>query len=294
MMKTVESPGVYTLVRAAQPLPLVLDSPHSGRLYPADFNHSCPRDALERAEDNHVDELCAAAPRFGAALLCARFPRSYIDVNRAATDIDPALLAGPWPGDIAPSSLSQIGYGLIRRLVRPGLPVYDRALDVATVQHRLTEYYTPYHDALDGLTDEALYNFGEVWHMNMHAMPAHGRTVKKGGRLFCAGQADFVLGDRDGTSCAREFTLAIRDILTGMGYAVALNNPYKGVEIVRRHGRPHQGRHSLQVEINKALYWDEHKNCKSNNFNALRDDIEKLVAQAARYVTGKLSRLAAD
>ena len=287
-------PGVYTLVRAAQPLPLVVDSPHSGRDYPHHFIHACPRDALERAEDNYVDELVGAAPRFGAALLCAAFPRSYIDVNRSRADIDPALVDGVWPEEMAPSHLSQIGYGLIRRLVKPGVPVYDRGLLPAEIAQRIENYYVPYHDALDGMIDEALYNFGEVWHLNMHAMPSHGRTVKRAGKIVGVGQADFVLGDRDGTSCAREFTLAIRDILTGMGYSVAINHPYKGVEIVRRLGRPHQGRHSLQIEINKALYWDEQKNKKSANYSVLKKDVDTLLAQAARYVTGKLSRLAAD
>ncbi len=293
-MKQQTLPGVYTLIRAAQPLPLIMDSPHSGRDYPAGFVHACPRDALERAEDNYVDDLISAAPRFGAALLCAAFPRAYIDVNRARSDIDPALLDGEWHDDINPSHLSQIGYGLIRRLVKPGMPVYDQALLPAEIAGRIENYYVPYHDALDAMADEALYNFGEVWHLNMHAMPSHGRIIRRAGKVTCAGQADFVLGDRDGTSCAREFTLAIRDILTGMGYSVTLNHPYKGVEIVRRLGRPHQGRHSLQVEINKALYWDEHKNKKSANYNALKKDVENLIAQAARYVTGKLSRLAAD
>jgi N-formylglutamate amidohydrolase len=293
-MKQQTLPGIYTLARAAQPLPLVIDSPHSGRSYPADFRHACPRAELERAEDNHVDDLVARAPAYGAALLCALFPRSYIDVNRAPGDIDPAIVAGRWPEETAPSHLSQIGYGLVRRLVRPGMPVYDRALEAAEIRARIDTYYNPYHDALAALIDEAVYNFGAAWHLNVHSMPAHGRTARRGGRVVGAGQADFVLGDRDGTSCAREYTLAVRDILTGMGYGVALNNPYKGVEIVRRHGRPHHGRHSLQVEINKALYWDEQKNIKTHNYNALKRDIEFLVAQVAAYVAGNLHRVAAD
>lgn len=293
-MKTQTLPGIYVLTRAAQPLPLVFDSPHSGREYPADFHHSCPRDALERAEDSRVDDLVSGAPLHGAALLCALMPRSYIDVNRNSADIDPALLNEPWRGDFMPSHLSQIGYGLIRRLVRPGQPVYDAPLSAAEINKRIEQYYVPYHDALDALMDEALYNYGEVWHVNCHSMPANGRTMKKGGRIICMGQPDFVLGDRDGTSCDRDFIAAVRDSLTGMGYRVAINDPYKGVEIVRRHGRPHQGRHSLQLEINKALYWDEHKNKKSHNYSTLKEDIEKLISKTAQFVTGKLHRLAAD
>src|SRR5215469_5909013 len=76
-------------------LPLVLDSPHSGSLYPEDFGYCCPLPVLRRAEDAYVDELYGAAPEFGATLIAAMFPRSYIDANRAVDDIDPVMLTGP-------------------------------------------------------------------------------------------------------------------------------------------------------------------------------------------------------
>ncbi len=70
-------------------------------------------------------------------------------------------------------------------------------------------------------------------------------------------RADFVLGDRDGTTCAPAFTRIVASVLEDIGYSVAINDPYKGVEIVRRHGRPAENRHSLQVEVNRRLYMDE-------------------------------------
>lgn len=287
------SAGVFRIMRATSPLPLIIDSPHSGRTYPEDFCFCCAPVWLRRAEDNHVDELVATAPDYGAHLLCAEFPRTYIDVNRSRTDIDPAIVDGVWPEKVTPSSLSKIGYGLVRRLVRPGMPVYDRPLSVAEIGQRIHNYYDPYHAALEQLVTEAYERHRKVWHMNMHAMPSvplpRGRMGRKDGRLVSVGQPDFVLGDRDGTSCAREFTMVVRDILVGMGYGVAVNNPYKGVEIVRRTGQPHKDRHSLQVEINKALYWDEEFGVKSINFNALKNDIQFLISQTASYVTGQIT-----
>ena len=76
-------------------VPLVLDSPHSGAVYPEEFAYRCPLPVLRRAEDAYVDELFAAAPAHGATLIGALFPRSYIDVNRAADDFDPAIMARP-------------------------------------------------------------------------------------------------------------------------------------------------------------------------------------------------------
>ncbi|HET9762281.1 MAG TPA: N-formylglutamate amidohydrolase, partial [Casimicrobiaceae bacterium] len=47
-------------------LPLVLDSPHSGTHYPADFEHLPPRSVVRRAEDTHVEALYSGAPAAGA------------------------------------------------------------------------------------------------------------------------------------------------------------------------------------------------------------------------------------
>jgi len=261
-------------------LPLIFDSPHSGREYPTDFNYVCPLSVLQQAEDSFVDDLMDCAPDHGASLLCATFPRSYIDVNRALTDIDISLIDGLWPGPVRATSRSHAGIGLVRRLAKPGIPLYDRRLSVSEVQARIEGYYKPYHDALARLISDAHYNFGQVWHINAHAMPDNST-------------ADFVLGDRDGTSCGRDFTYAIRDALKGLGYRVSINHPYKGVEILRRHGNPRRGIHSLQLEISKALYWDSVNNIKSSNYNLLKYDIKKLISLCADYVTDRISTSAA-
>src|ERR1043166_7805230 len=70
-------------------------------------------------------------------------------------------------------------------------------------------------------------------------------------------QADFVVGDRDGTTCDAGFTEFVRSVLAGMGHDVRVNDPYRGVELVRAYSNPGEGRMSLQLEINKRLYMDE-------------------------------------
>jgi N-formylglutamate deformylase len=293
MSKKDNNPGIYCILSPVKgrDLPFIIDSPHSGRIYPADFDHACTREALERAEDNQVDVLFEFAHFNGATLLTALFPRTYIDVNRAEDDIDPEILAEHWPGLTKPTPRSYAGIGLIRRLVRPGVPVYDHALSVAEIQARLKNYYNPYHAALKTLLDEAHYRFGKVWHLNTHSMPSSNAPVTHG---ILNMQPDFVLGDRDGTSCDIEFTHYLRDTIRGLGYRVAINNPYKGVEIVRRSADPARGRHSIQIEINKALYWDEHSNKRNSNFNILKSDIDKLVSDISDFTKSHLVNLAAD
>ena len=283
--------GVYTIKRASSPLPLIFDSPHSGTGYPADFDYSCDFETLEKAEDKFVDELFASAPAYGAHLLCAEFPRSYIDVNRCEKDIDIDLLADLWEEEINPTPRSHAGIGLIRRLVRPGVPLYDRPLKAAEIRHRISHYYKPYHLALETLIGEAHYNFGQSFHINCHSMPTQESQSFRANPLR---GADFVLGDRDGTTCDIDFTHALRDFLRGLGYRVAINDPYKGVELVQRYASPATGRHSIQIEVARSLYLDEKTYKKSKNFNVLKDDIEKLIHLCARYVSAQNLPLAAD
>lgn len=289
---------ILQIIQPENPLPLVFDSPHSGQAYPDDFDFACDFNLLRAAEDRYVDDLFAAAPAYGAALLCAHFPRSYIDVNRRIDDIDPELLDAPWaePHPINPTSRAHAGIGLIRRLVKPGLPVYDRKLTSAEILHRIQTYYIPYHNELLKLLKDLHYDFGEVWHINCHSMPEASAYPKRGIGLIGnkAQPSDFVLGDRDGVSCSHEFTRALRDFIKNLGYTVTVNDPFKGVELVDRYSSPSTGYHSLQIEINQALFMDEQSGEKSSNYNALQADVHKVIGFCAEFVSARLVNLAAD
>lgn len=264
----------------APEVPLVFDSPHSGTIYPEDFRFACPWPVLRTAEDTHVDELYGAAPEFGATLLAALFPRSYIDVNRDLGDIDPALLDEAWPGPVNPGEKTRLGMGLIRRLARPELPVYDRKLSIKEVQRRIDRFYQPYHAVLQETCDRLLAKFGVVRYIDCHSMPSEGNAMSSDPG---AKRADFVLGDRDGTTCDRALTDFVARVLRGRGYTVKINDPYKGVELVRRHGRPAENRHALQIEVNRALYMDERTQEKTAGFDRLKADITHLVEALADF-----------
>jgi N-formylglutamate deformylase len=269
-------------------VPLVLDSPHSGEDYPSDFDHAPPRAVVRLAEDTHVARLYGRAPEHGVALLEARFPRAYLDANRAPDDIDPALLADVWPGPLAPSRKTAQGIGLVWRVARDGSPMYARKLPAREVEARIARCWHPYHAALSRLLDERAAAFGTVWHVNCHSMPAVGdANADDPGRE----RADFVLGDRDGTSCERGFTDLAAATLRGYGYSVAVNDPYKGVELVRRHGRPEAGRHSLQIEIKRTLYMDEVTLVPNSGYERLALHLESLVATLAGYALERSARL---
>lgn len=266
-------------------LPLVLDSPHSGIVFPADFQCAAPLAALYASWDAHVDELWSAAPHFGAMLVGALFPRAYIDPNRAINDIDPDLLAQLWPHPAEPGECSARGMGLIRRYALPGVPMYDSRLPVAKVERRLHDYYLPYRQAVRDALDDAWQHFGKVWHIDCHAMPSQGHNLHPD-----PGQprADMVLCDRDGATCDPAFVHWIGDQLGAMGYRVAYNTPYQGGDLVHIFGRPGQGRHSVQLMINRALYMNEATCGKHEGFAELQDDLQDFLAALAGYIRERL------
>lgn len=270
-------------------LPVLFDSPHSGSSYPRDFAFTCPLPVLRQAEDTYVDELFAHAPEHGATLLCALFPRTCIDANRAIDDIDPGLLDGPWPEPLAPTAKSNAGMGLIRTLCRPGLPLYDGRLSVAEVSGRIDRYYRPYHFQVASILDGLSARFGAVWHVNCHSMPsAVGPGAHRG-----AGP-DFVVGDRDGTTSEPGFVSLIAEVLSGLGYSVALNDPYKGVELVARYSNPARGRHSVQLEINRRLYMNEETLERTEGFPRLQADLDTLIRRICAHAESHTARRAAE
>lgn len=239
--------------------PLVLDSPHSGTVYPEDFQPVCDLATLRRAEDTHVEKLYAFAPAMGAAWVEAHFPRSYLDANRDMSEIDTTMLDGPWTGPVSsdPRVLSKVrlGKGLIWKLTDEGLPIYDRPLTVDEVRQRIDLCWQPYHAAVAQAIDDAHARHGYSIHINCHSMPAIAGSHATD--FPGLAHADFVIGDRDGSTADPALSHKLCEHLRAFGYSVDYNHPYKGVELVRRHGKPAENRHSIQVEINRKLYMDE-------------------------------------
>ena len=276
-----DRPAPFELLLPEGPeVPILFDSPHSGRSYPDDFGASATLANLRRGEDAYVDELIGNAASLGITVLLANYPRCYIDVNRTVLDIDAELLAEPWPGDLAPTEKSRRGLGLIRRYVVPGVPVYDRLLSVAEIQRRIETVYRPYHEALRAAREGLLARHGRVWHINWHSMKSVGNAMTPDGEG--AVRPDFVVGDLRGRSSGRELTDTVVGLLRGMGCSVAVNDPYAGGTILAEVGDPLRGIHSIQIEMNRGLYLDELLIEKATGFSALAQRIAELSRALAR------------
>ena len=263
--------------------PLVVASPHSGRIYPDDLLAATGLsfETLRRTEDSFVDELVGSAPRWGAPLLRALYARVYLDVNREPFELDPAMFADDLPPHINTTSFRVAGgLGTIARVVGDGAEVYRQKLRYADAEVRVRDIYYPYHHALRELLDAARARHGFCVLLDCHSMPSSAGTGECAER---AGRPDFVLGDRFSTTCAPVVGNLVESVLTQRGYRVGRNNPYAGGYTTYNYGRPSRTVHALQIEINRRLYMDEDRYRRTRRFGR--------IAEAMADVIGALSRL---
>jgi N-formylglutamate amidohydrolase len=247
---------------AHQSLPVIVASPHSGDLYPADFLEAAavPLAALRRAEDAFVDELFATAPALGMPLLAARFPRSYVDVNREPYELDPGMFEGPLPRPLNHRTTRvAAGLGMIPRVAASGEAIYRGRVPSAEIERRLATCWRPYHATLSRLVEQVHVLFGAVLLIDAHSMPssASGAGIRDRER-----RVDIVLGDNHGEACAPGLVDVAERWLARQGFRVLRNQPYAGGFTTQRYGQPALGRHALQIEINRALYMDEARHQK--------------------------------
>ena len=259
--------------------PIVFDSPHSGSRYPRKFLEASRLDAmtLRRSEDCFVDELIAPCVAIGAPLLRARFPRAYLDVNREPFELDPQMFDGRLPDFANTRSLRvAAGLGAIPRVVGDAQPIYRGPIPVAEGLARIAALHRPYHARLAALVEQARERFGYSILLDCHSMPSS--SVDAGG-------CDIVLGDRFGSSAAGWVLDTLERALRDSGLAVRRNKPYAGGYITERHGAPSQGRHAVQIEINRSLYMDERRIVKLEKAEALAKALlnmaQALVARVA-------------
>jgi N-formylglutamate amidohydrolase len=276
----VDGAAPYRLVRpAAATSSVICASPHSGRIYPAAMMAASRLDrrAIRRSEDAHVDELIADAPAHGHALLAAEYARAFMDVNREPWELDPGMFADELPAFArARTARVAAGLGAIARIVCEGQEIYARKLTFAEAEARVRAVHHPYHAALAALLAETRAQKGLAILIDWHSMPAAAARGRAG--EVC----DMVLGDRFGSACAAPIARHVERALAAMGYRVCRNAPYAGGYTTEHYGRPGRGVHALQIEINRALYFDEEALALTPGFAKLKADLERLFADLAQ------------
>ena len=264
-----------------QTAPFVFASPHSGRFYPADFvagSWLTPL-VLRRSEDAFVDELFEGAVVQGAPIIAARFPRAFLDANRAPSELDSAMFDDALPVEVgAPSARVASGLGVIPKIVRDGAEIYRGKLSPEEAERRLTRLYRPYHAALAELVEETRLRFGVAILVDCHSMPSAASTPV------------VVLGDRYGASASSNLMRHAELAFEACGFSTARNMPYAGGYTTHLYGRRERGVHALQIEVNRTLYLDEDRIERNARFEETRARLSEALGKLVTLDTSALIR----
>lgn len=257
---------------------VVFASPHSGRDYPwsllrmSVLNHH----SIRSSEDAFVDELFDAAPEFGATFMKAGTPRAFVDLNRSAVELDPALIEGLQPQGHNPRVAS--GLGVIPRVVANGRAIYRGKLSLQEARRRIDEIWHPYHTMLQNLLDEAHDHFGQAVLIDCHSMPHEAMNgIARGGMK----RPDVVLGDRFGAAADGEIVDRIEAAFVRAGFVVTRNAPFAGAYITQAYGRPARRQHAVQIEIDRSIYMNEQTIQRNARFQEVRARLRDVVADIA-------------
>ncbi|MGV6805413.1 MAG: N-formylglutamate amidohydrolase [Ruegeria sp.] len=269
---------------------VVFSSPHSGRNYPRPFleRSMLNRNVIRSSEDAFVDQLFSPASEHGAPLISARMPRAYLDLNRSADELDPALILGARRQGHNPRVVS--GLGVIPRVVANGRAIYSGKLTMDEARLRIDNYWRPFHARLKSLLAESIDAFGQAILIDCHSMPHEAVALAgnpKGRR------PEIVLGDRFGASASGAIVDQIEAAFSSAGLTVARNTPFAGAYVTQTYGRPARHQHAIQIEIDRALYMNEETVEPSADFLTFRDILEEVIADIAR-IGAQPTRLAAE
>ena len=231
--------SIYTLQRGSAPL--LVSLPHVGTVIAEDQRaRFCDRALAVEDTDWHLDQLYSFVPELGASLIVPRHSRYVIDLNRPPED-------APMYAGVNNTELCPTRFFTGETLYRDG-----QAPDAVEVARRRELYWRPYHDALSA-------ELARLKGLHGFAVLFDGHSIKSelpwlfGGRL-----PDLNLGTVDGASCAP----SLRDALVGLlnsqtTFTQVVDGRFKGGYITRRHGRPQDGIHAVQLEMCWRCYMAE-------------------------------------
>lgn len=238
-------------------VPFILSVPHCGTAFPDELKHAFIAEKMGQPDDTDwfVHELYNFASELGITIIHARYSRWVIDLNR-----DPESKPLYNDGRIITALTTTTDFF--------GNPIYVNESfhpDQTEVERRLETYYWPYINKIQELLDARKEEFGKALLWDAHSIRHFVPTIRK--EIF----PDMILGTNDGRSADHKYIDIALAELRQSTKQVNYNDPFKGGFITRNFGKPENGIHALQLEMNKILYMDnEELNFHEERANAIR------------------------
>jgi N-formylglutamate amidohydrolase len=276
-------------------LPVLVSVPHAGRDYP-DIVFSAlrlPRPALLRLEDRYADLLARNLARSESPVIIAQRARAWIDLNRDETDLDVEMVRGadrinyPQPG-----AKQRGGLGLVPRRLSGDGDLWKHPFELADIEDRIATFHRPYHLKVSDILTRIRAKFGVAILLDLHSMPPIRQPNSNAEQPGASPR--FVVGDRFGQSAASQYAELLIAQIRLRGFRAALNHPYAGEYILRRHANPAANIHALQLEVDRSLYLDSEMREPGAGLPAITSLIGDLVYALADQALGTATLIAAE
>ena len=225
----------------------IFNSPHSGCIYTKGFLESTNVEIydLRTSEDSFVGELFYSTKFFNCLLMEAKFPRTFIDLNRSHLELDPRLISGDFRFDKTARNMA--GMGVIPRISGNGKEIYSKPIFAKDALKRLQSFYFPYHSYLYNLLVESKKRLGYAILFDCHSMPSKLNLEFSNSKYN--NDPDIILGDLNGTSCSSFLINEVKAIFEKHNFFVTKNYPFSGGYITKQYGNPSDAIHVIQIEI---------------------------------------------
>jgi N-formylglutamate amidohydrolase len=255
--------------------PVLLSVPHAGRDYPPALleNLRVSPAELLRLEDRYADRLVQPAIAAGCSAIVAHRARAWVDLNRAEDDIDSGMFTGAiGDEEAAPSSKARGGLGLFPRRLQACGELWKHPMLWEDAQQRIAGAHLPYHQSIAAILSAMHAKFGVAILLDVHSMPPLP--------IVAVAQATprIVVGDRFGRSSSTVYAELILGRAKQAGLAAALNAPYSGDYVLRRHGDPMRGIHAVQLEVDRGLYLDSNLREPGNGLKITAQFVQNVVS----------------
>ena len=107
------------------------------------------------------------------------------------------------------------------------------------IEHRINEYYKPYHKVIKQAIKEKLDKFDKIYLLDLHSF---GKDIEE----------NIVLGNRKGETASREFTNLVSNSLENYDFRIGINNPYSGGFITKKYAKNNV--ETMQIELSYKTY----------------------------------------
>jgi N-formylglutamate amidohydrolase len=264
-------------------LPVLLSVPHSGRDYPDWLISmaSAGKASLTTLEDPLVDRLVWRALQRGCGAVIARAPRAAVDCNRAEDEVDPSVVDGARRGRV--SARARGGLGIVPARTQQHGYLWRRAITLKQLEERVGQAHRPYHEAIEAQLGLLKDRFGCALLLDCHSMPPPP-----------SGVPPVVFGDCRGRTANGWISAEAIAVARRSGFEAGLNDPFAGGHVIERHGRPAEGVHSLQIEIDRRCYLDARLQRPGSGFDRTAALIEALAVELGKALIGRQYATAAE